>query len=278
MIQYRKVLHKGENTLNIGFIGFGNMAQAIAKGLLENKIVEANDLIFSNQTEEKRKTYEKQFNIKGSLSNQKVWDHSEIIVLAVKPYQIEAVLKKIEKSHQPFVISVVAGVTNDELEKFLPKHSFLRTMPNLNSQVGEGMTAIVNNESVATENLTKTKQIFEAVGEIVELPESQLGAFIALAGSSPALVFMFIDTLSRAAVKYGIPKKQATKIAAQAVLGSGKTVLQSDQSPWTLIDQVSSPGGITVDGILSLLQDDFSGSIIRSVDSMIEKNSTLSKE
>lgn len=271
------MIKKERHPLTIGFIGFGNMAQAIAKGLLEKGIVDKKSLVFSNQTEAKRQILEKKFGIRGTLSNQEVWDQSDFIILAVKPYQIDTVLTQLESSHQPFVISVAAGITNDALQKHIPEDFFLRTMPNLNSQVGEGMTAIVNNDSVNDENLTKTKEIFEAVGEVVELPESQLGAFIALAGSSPALVFMFIDTLSRAAVKYGIPKEQATKIAAQAVLGSGKTVLESDQNPWTLIDQVSSPGGITVDGILSLLQDDFSGSIIRSVDNMIEKNQTLSE-
>lgn len=264
--------------MTIGFLGFGNMAQAIAKGLLEKQLVKQDELLFSNQSEKKRQQLIKTFKIKGLSSNQDVWDQSDILILAVKPHQIDDVLSDIDKTKHPFVISVAAGVTNAQLAHHLEKSSFLRTMPNLNSQVGEGMTAIVENSQVEQSDLDKTKEIFGAVGEVVELPESQLGAFIALAGSSPALVFMFIDTLARAGVKYGLSKEKATKIAAQAVLGSGKTVLETDHGPWTLIDQVSSPGGVTVEGILSLLKDDFASSIIHSVDAMVEKNDEMSKE
>ncbi|API87902.1 pyrroline-5-carboxylate reductase [Marinilactibacillus sp. 15R] len=263
--------------MKIGFIGFGNMAQAIATGLIENNVTDLTDLIFSNRTESKRKVLETQFNIKSTPHNQDVWNQSDLIILAVKPYQVEEVLTKIDKVHSPYVISVVAGVTNQQLAAYLPESSFIRTMPNLNAQVGEGITAIIENSTAKNELLEQAKKIFESIGTVVELPESQIGPFIAIAGSSPALVFMFIDTLARSAVKYGITKDKATEIAAQAVLGSAKTVLNSSQSPWNLIDQVSSPAGITVDGILSLLQNDFSASIIQSVDAMVEKNDQLSK-
>jgi pyrroline-5-carboxylate reductase len=265
--------------MKIGFIGFGNMAQAIAKGLLEKQVVTNEDLLFSNRSEEKRKKMEEEWQISGTNTNQAVWDQSDIVILAVKPYQIDDVLSAISKAHHhPFVISVAAGVTNSQLETHLNTDSFIRTMPNLNSQVGEGMTAIVENSAVEEKKLSQTKDIFESVGEVVEIPEDQLSAFIALAGSSPALVFMFIDTLARAAVKYGMQKETATKIAAQAVLGSGKLVKESSDSPWTLIDQVSSPGGITVEGILTLLQEDFASSIISSVDTMVEKDREMSNK
>ncbi|WP_225744593.1 pyrroline-5-carboxylate reductase [Marinilactibacillus sp. Marseille-P9653] len=263
--------------MKIGFIGFGNMAQAIATGLLKNHLAQPDDLLFSNKTESKRKQLEDRFNIKGYSDNQNVWDQSEVIILAVKPYQVEDVLNGIDQQNKPFVISVVAGITNAQLNDLLNGAAFVRTMPNLNAQVGEGITAIIEQDELTIDQLEQSKKIFSAVGEVVVLPESQLGAFIAIAGSSPALVFMFIDTLARAAVKYGLPKDKATMIAAQAVLGSGKTVLESDDTPWTLIDQVSSPGGITVDGILSLLQSEFSSSIITSVDQMVEKNDQMSR-
>lgn len=263
--------------MKIGFIGFGNMAQAIATGLLKNHLAKPEDLLFSNKTESKRKQLEDRFNIKGYSDNQNVWDQSELIILAVKPYQVEDVLNEIDQQKNPFVISVVAGITNAQLNDLLSGAAFVRTMPNLNAQVGEGITAIIEQSDLTDNQLEQTKNIFSAVGEVVVLPESQLGAFIAIGGSSPALVFMFIDTLARAAVKYGLPKDKATTIAAQAVLGSGKTVLESEDTPWTLIDQVSSPGGITVDGILSLLQSEFSSSIISSVDEMVAKNDQMSK-
>lgn len=253
------------------------MAQAIAAGLLQNQVVEGKDVIFSNRTAAIRSQLEERFSIVGTNSNQQVWDQSDIIILAVKPYQVDEVLNQLDKTYQPFVISVAAGVTMSQLANQLPLKSFIRTMPNLNAQVGEGITAFIENDQADQTGLDSAKVIFEAVGKVVELPESQMGTFIALAGSSPALVFLFIDTLARSAVKYGLSKEQATEIAAQAVLGSAKTVLESEHSPWDLVDQVSSPGGITVNGVLSLLQSDFSASLIQSVDSMIEKNNQISE-
>lgn len=262
----------------IGFIGFGNMAQAIARGLLESDVISKKNIRFSNYSKEKRAYLEKSFQIKGTASNQEVWDEADVVILAVKPHQVETVLSELDRSQSPFVLSIAAGVPSSQLKKYLADHSFLQTMPNLNAQVQESITAIIENTAVSDEKLTLAKNIFETIGDTVVLPESQLAAFTAIAGSSPALTFLFIDTLARAAVKYGIPKDKATKIAAQAVLGSGKTIKQADGSPWTLIDQVSSPGGITVEGILSLLQDDFASSIISSVDAMVEKDRNMSKE
>lgn len=264
--------------MTIGFIGFGNMAKAIAKGLIENNVIEKENLYFSTRSKETRLAVEKDWGINGMDSNQAVIDQSDVIILAVKPYQVDSVLGELNIPDEVLLLSVVAGYSSDQLHQYFSPANCIRTMPNLNAQVNESMTALVENKHVSNEDMERAKTIFEAVGEIVVVPEDQLGIFIALAGSSPALVFLFIDTLARAAVKHGMTKDKATKIAAQAVLGSGKTVLESTDSPWNLIDQVSSPGGITVEAVLSLLGSDFSSSLIKSVDTMIAKNEDMTKK
>lgn len=262
--------------MNVGFIGFGHMAQAIAKGLLTNDIISKDELIFSTHRKESREKIEKAWKVRGADANQKVVDHSDVIILAVKPYQIDNVLGQLTIPENKLVLSVAAGYPTDRLTRFLSEKQILRVMPNLNAQVGSSMTAICENPAVSKKDKETADRLFKAVGETVFLPEDQLSLFIGLAGSSPALVFMFIDTLARSAVKYGMSKDKAVKIASQAVLGSGKTALHSDSSPWDLIDQVSSPGGITVEAVLSLLQSDFSSAIVTSFDKMIEKDKDMS--
>ncbi|MFO8069235.1 MAG: pyrroline-5-carboxylate reductase [Alkalibacterium sp.] len=261
--------------MKIGFIGFGNMAKAIAKGLIDNNVLERENIYFSTRSKESRLAIETEWSINALESNQAVIDHSDIIILAVKPHQMDDVLTGLDFTSDVLLLSIVAGYSSEQLNRYISPQHYIRTMPNLNAQVNASMTALVENNQVTEADMGKAKTIFSAVGEIVVIPEEQLGIFIALAGSSPALVFLFIDTLARTAVKHGMPKAKATKIAAQAVLGSGKTVKESADSPWNLIDQVSSPGGITVEAVLSLLETDFSSSIIKAVDTMIEKNEEM---
>jgi len=261
--------------MKIGFIGFGNMAKAIAKGLIDNDVVKKEHLYFSTRSEGSRLAIAESWHINGLTSNQAVIDHSDTVLLAVKPHQVDSVLRELKIPSDRLLLSVVAGYSSSQLHQYLPADQVIRTMPNLNAQVNASMTALVENTEIQDDDMDKAKTIFSAVGEVMVVPEDQLGIFIALAGSSPALVFLFIDTLARAAVKYGMPKDKATKIAAQAVLGSGKTVKEASDSPWNLIDHVSSPGGITVEAVLSLLESDFSSSLITAVDKMIEKNDAM---
>jgi len=261
--------------MKLGFIGFGNMARSIAKGIIKNDLYKPKDIGYSNHSKQPIQSIHNEYEINYIETNQEIWDKSDIVILSAKPHQLHSILTKLDRTKSPLVISIAAGLTSDFYESYLNKDSYLRTMPNLNSQVLEGMTAIVNNEHVSEDSMDIAILIFEAIGKVVTLEESELSIFTAIAGSSPALTFMFIDTLARTAVKHGMKKDAATKIAAQAVLGSGKTALESSSTPWSLIDQVSSPGGVTTEGVLSLLEDDFSKSVIQAIDKIVEKNENM---
>jgi len=148
-------------------------------------------------------------------------------------------------------------------------------MPNVNATVGEGCAAVAGNAAASREDVELVLGMFQAVGEAWELDESQFSAFTAIAGSAPAFAYLFVDSLARGAVKAGMPKALATSIAAQAVLGSARMVLESDSSPWDLIDTVCSPGGTTVAGLLALEDRGFLSTVVHGVSSTIARDKEI---
>lgn len=262
--------------MKIGFIGVGGMAQAIITGLLkQTKIAPADILIHSAHAS----TYEKvaqQTGVTAMTSNSEVAQNSDIVVLAVTPNVAVPVLKEIREQLDPkqtILVSIVAGLSLERLEELagydLP---ILRTLPNLNVAIGAGMTAVHANENLTGQAKEQAISLFDQIGSTVTLPETDFATFSALAGSSPAYVYFFIDSLSRAGVKHGLTKAAATKIAAQAVMGSAEMVLNSTENPFGLIDQVSSPGGSTVAGLLAMEEAGFMTSVVKGIDATINRN------
>ncbi|MTV82350.1 pyrroline-5-carboxylate reductase [Secundilactobacillus folii] len=262
--------------MKVGFIGVGGMAQAIIHGLLsQTKIAPADILIHSAHTS----TYEpfaKENGVTAMASNVEVARSSDIVVLAVTPNVATPVLQQIRDELDPkrhTLVSIVAGLSLERLEEIagydLP---ILRTLPNLNVAIGAGMTAIHGNEHLTGKVKQQAVSLFDQIGSTVTLPESDFSTFSALAGSSPAYVYFFIDSLSRAGVKHGLTKAAATKIAAQAVMGSAEMVLNSDDNPFALIDQVSSPGGSTVAGLLAMEEAGFMTSVVKGIDATIARD------
>ncbi|MCH5462269.1 pyrroline-5-carboxylate reductase [Lactobacillus sp. LC28-10] len=262
--------------MKIGFIGVGGMAQAIITGLLKQaKISPANILIHSAHAS----TYEavaKKTGVTAMNTNTEVAKASDVVVLAVTPNVATPVVQEIRDQLDPktkTLISIVAGLSLERLEELagydLP---ILRTLPNLNVAIGAGMTAVHANENLTGEPKQQAVGLFDQIGSTVTLPESDFSTFSALAGSSPAYVYFFIDCLSRAGVKHGLTKAAATKIAAQAVMGSAEMVLKSDENPFGLIDQVSSPGGSTVAGLLAMEEAGFMTSVVKGIDATIARD------
>ncbi|KRK99979.1 pyrroline-5-carboxylate reductase [Secundilactobacillus odoratitofui DSM 19909 = JCM 15043] len=262
--------------MKIGFIGVGGMAQAIIKGLISQAQVKPADILIHSAH---ASTYEKVAAATGvqvATSNAEVAANSDQLALAVTPNAAVPVLKEIRDQLDPkrtTLISIVAGLSLERLEELagydLP---ILRTLPNLNVAIGAGMTAVHANEALTGDRLDAATGLFNHIGSTVTLPEDDFATFSALAGSSPAYVYFFIDSLSRAGVKYGLTKAQATKIAAQAVMGSAQMVLASDENPFGLIDQVSSPGGSTVAGLLAMEEAGFMTSVVKGIDATIARN------
>jgi pyrroline-5-carboxylate reductase len=148
----------------------------------------------------------------------------------------------------------------------------LRSLPNINSEYGQGMTAIAANENLTGDRKDQVISVFKATGEVSELPEKQFAAFSAISGSAVAYVDFFIDCLSRTGVKYGFSKDVATQIAAQTTLGSAKSLMDSKATPAEMIDKVCSPGGDTIAGILAMEQAGFLNAVVKGIDATIAKS------
>lgn len=270
--------------MKVGFIGTGNMTSAIVKGIVASGQIPKENLYLSNRTPEKRDRLASETGATVCSSNEELVSTVDVVILAIKPNLFSTVLPELAPlliEHNPVVVSIAAGISLAQMHSMIGQDSamrIIRVMPNLNSQISEGMAAVCGNDHATAEEIDFIVSVFESIGEAIVMKEEDFSVFSAIAGCSPAFTFLFVDALSRAAVKYGIPKEMATKIAAQAVLGSGKMLKESDQTPWNLIDQVSSPGGTTIEGVLALEENGFMTSVVKAVDAVVKKDRNMNKE
>ncbi|ARW21453.1 pyrroline-5-carboxylate reductase [Levilactobacillus brevis] len=262
--------------MKIGFIGVGGMAQAIIGGLLQAKTFAPTEIVVHSHRKESYESYAQAHGLQTAEQNSDVVGQSDLVVVAVTPNVAASVLQEIKPQvadGQTTVISIVAGLSLAEMADILGDNvPILRTLPNVNVEVGAGMTAVAANVRLTGTDLDAALRVFNTIGSTTTLAEDQFGVFSALAGSSPAYIDFFIDSLSRAGVKHGLNKAQATQIAAQATLGSAKMVLESDKIPFALIDQVASPGGSTVAGLLAMEEAGLMTAVVKGIDATIKRD------
>lgn len=265
--------------MKYGFIGTGNMSSAIIKGIISKNKANPEDIFIYDLNIGKQNELVNSFCVNGRLSANEIAKECDFVFLAVKPNVMKSVIKEISgtvKDREPVIISIAAGKSIEFVEGvFGFRPSIIRVMPNVNALVGESMSALCKNKTATAESFEKAIEIFSSIGKAIALDESYFSNFIGLSGSAPAYVYLFIDSIARAGVKAGLDKKTSLEIAAQAVLGSAKMVLEAGKHPWELIDMVCSPGGTTIEGVSSLLDDGFEGIIMRAVEKVIEKDKRL---
>ena len=263
----------------LGFIGTGNMATAIIKGVLSSGMLKGEEIGVFDLQKEKAQALSDKYGVKTFFSAEELTEKCEKIVLSVKPNVISAVLSEINekaKEKNPLFISIAAGKSRDFLSSCVSYEGrFVRVMPNINAVVLEAVSAYCCNEKVSSEEKAFVNELLSSFGTAVEIKEDLFSVFSAIAGCSPAFSYMYIDSLARGAVKNGMPKNMALKIAAQAVLGSAKMILQSDEHPWDLVDKVCSPGGTTIEGVTSLQENAFEGTVMNAVQASYDKDKKL---
>ncbi|EME8127611.1 pyrroline-5-carboxylate reductase [Enterococcus faecium] len=270
--------------MKIGFIGTGNMASAIVKGIIKKQFINASDIYLFDVMTEKVTQFAKEIGANVCSSNKELVATVDALVLAVKPIIIEKVLTETKDDiliNKPLIISIAAGTPIEKLQEFLKteeKIPIVRVMPNVNAMIGEGAAAVCGNSCTSEEQLAYVVRMFEAIGRAWRLEEKDFSNFTALAGSSPAYAYLFIDSIARAGVKNGLPKELSNQIVAQAILGSAKMILESNENPWTLIDRVCSPGGTTVAGLIALENESFISTVIKGIDATIEKDIELNQK
>lgn len=263
--------------MSIGFIGCGNMASAIIKGIINTKTVDSKDVYVYDVYQPAIKKAVDDFCVNECQNEIDVAKSCDTIILAVKPNVLQSVLEKIaDNCKDKLIISIAAGKKIDFIQSFLNNdNKIIRVMPNINATVGEAICAYTANNNCSEDEKNTAYKIFSGVGEVLYLDESQFPVFGVLGGCSPAFVYMFIEELARAGVQNGLKKDVALKIATQSVLGSAKMVMESDNHPYDLVDKVCSPGGTTIEGIVSLKADGFDKSIHNAVNKAIEKDAKL---
>ncbi len=262
----------------IGFIGCGNMGSSMLGGLISKGFSNNEDIIVSTRSEKSKERLEKQYRVNATVHNEEVVEFADVLILAVKPYMYKDVIGKIKEhiTKDKIIISIAAGIDLEDLHEMIGEdYKIIKTMPNTPALVGEGMSAICPNSNINDEELEYVCNMFNSFGKYEILSEEDFHGFIALCGSSPAYVFMFIEAMADEAVKLGIPRNKAYKMAAQSVLGSAKMVLETGKHPGELKDMVCSPKGTTIEAVCELERLGFRNSIIGAMDKCADKSKNM---
>jgi pyrroline-5-carboxylate reductase len=253
---------------SIGFIGAGNMANAMIRGIVSSGYAGEADILVSDPSQSALSALKSRYPGITAGSNRDVAVKADILILAVKPQfygDVASVISPVLRT-ETLIVTIAAGITLARMEEWLGKtRRVIRTMPNTPALVGEGMTAMAPNSLASDSDKETVKALFGSFGRVIELRESLMDPFTALSGSSPAWVFMFIEALADGAVLKGIPRDQALMIASQAVLGSARMVLETGKHPGELKDSVCSPAGTTIEAVAELEKRGFRASVIEAV-------------
>jgi pyrroline-5-carboxylate reductase len=261
----------------IGFVGAGNMAEAMIRGLLRGGDFVAESVSASGPREERMRELREKYSINATTDN-KVPAASQIVVLSVKPQILSRVLDEIGSvvSSDALVISIAAGVPVAAIQARLASGTrVVRAMPNTPALVDAAATAIAGGEHASESDLEDAKKIFDAIGLTVILEESQLDAVTGLSGSGPAYVFLILEGLSDAGVKVGLSRRTAQLLAAQTVLGSAKLLLETNEHPGRLKDMVTSPGGTAITGLHTLENGGVRTTLMNAVEAATRRSREL---
>ena len=265
---------------SLGFIGAGNMAEAIIHGIIQNQVVLPDRILASDLSGERREHISKTFSMETVKENRSLVDQSNVIFLAVKPQAVPQVLKAIGANMGPekLLISIVAGVPIQTLSTGLPKSPrIVRTMPNTPMTVMEGAMAIASDSPALPEDLETVETLFRPLGSTVQIEEKLIDAVTGLSGSGPAYVFMMLEALADGGVKMGLPRDVSETLAAQTLLGSAKLFLETRINPGQLKCMVTSPGGTTIAGIHELEKGGLRASLMNAVESATKRSIELGK-
>ena len=251
----------------IGFIGFGNMAQAMAKGLLRKDVVPAENIFACAKRYDNLCRIAAEMGVCACETPLEVAKNSDIVVVAVKPFLVEEVLSPIKEAlNDKIVFSVAAGMYFDEYERIIPGTHHYSSVPNTPVSVCEGIYICENRHSLTAEEHELVHGIFSPTGLMVELDARQFGPGSTLAGCGPAFAAVFMEALADGALKNGLGRAMAYQLAAQMLAGTAKMQLETGAHPGVMKDGVCSPGGLTIKGVAALERGGFRAAVIDAID------------
>lgn len=264
----------------IAFVGAGNMAGALIRGLIGTATVSASRILASDPDQNRLDALREELGIAVASDNQAIVRQATVVVLATKPQVFGQVLPEVAAglASDALVVSIAAGISTAIIERALPEGSrVVRTMPNTPSLVGAGATAIAAGRHATDADLALVEALFRSVGISVRVPEGQIDAVTGLSGSGPAYVFAMIEALRDAGAREGLPEETALRLATQTVLGAARLILEEDEAPEVLRQRVTSPGGTTRAGLDALEAAGFTDAILAAVRAATRRSIELGK-
>lgn len=264
--------------MRYGFIGLGNMAGAIIQGMRRNDAFASEEICGVNRSRGKTAALAESCGLIPCADAAELVRRCDVVILAVKPQILPEIISEVAENLTPgkLVLSIAAGKTLSWYAERLPEGTpVVRVMPNISAKVGCAVSSVCGNAAAGEEQLAVAEKIFASVGKVYRMEEKMFPAFSAIGGAAGAFVYLFIDALADAGVKAGFPRPMATELAAQVVLGAAKLQVQSGEHPAVLMNQVCSPGGTTIEGVLKLKQLGFESAVHQGIEAIIEKDRRL---
>ena len=260
----------------VGAIGAGNMGEAFLRGLLRAGL-EPERLIASEPDARKREKLEGELGIRTTTRNEEVARNADLVIVAVKPDQLEAATRELPRTGGPLYLSILAGRTLRSLERCLGPR-VVRAMPNTPALIGQGVSALAVPAGIADADVHSAEAVLGAVGDVVRVSESALDAVTGLSGSGPAYVYLLIEALADAGVREGLPGATARRLAAATVAGAARMVAESGEHPAILRERVTSPGGTTAAGLAALEQGGMRAALLAAVRAATSRSRELSAD
>lgn len=256
-------------------IGTGKIGEAIIRALLLKGF---KNIVATCRTERRKKEL-KNLPIPVTLDNRNAVSNTDIVLISVKPYQVEKVLEEIKDLiEDKLIISVAASVTTNFIESFGGRLRVIRAMPNINIMAGHSATALCKGRYASEEDMILAKELFKVLGHVVVVEENLMDAITAYSGSGPAYVLEFFEAFILAGLKVGLPRSVALELAIHTIIGTAKLLEKYKRHPAELRDMVITPGGVTIEGIYEIEKSGIKSVIIDAVQKAFEKSVTLSSE
>lgn len=252
----------------LAVVGVGKLGEALISGLLKSGDLQKTDITGSVAHEPSLKRVSDRLGIECTLDNKEAVKGKDLIILAVKPQNMDKVVREIKEvlTENQLIMSVAASVTTAYVEERLQsKIPVIRAMPNTPAVINVGMTGLCGGSHAKPDHLKIAEAVFKSVGEVVRVDESLMDGLTALSASGPAYFYVVIESLAEAGVKCGIPRDVSQLLAAQTMLGSAMMVLQSKAHPAVLKDTVTTPAGCTIDGLMELEEGGLRVTLIKAV-------------
>jgi pyrroline-5-carboxylate reductase len=265
----------------VGFIGGGNMGEALIQGLLQGKTLAAAQCRVYDVLPDRLAYLKKTYGVQTAATPDAAVGPSGVVLLAVKPQQVPKALTALLPSWSPekLLISIAAGVTLEQLAAPFPfPPRLVRVMPNTPALVKAGISALCKNEAAREEDFHLAESLFRAVGETVRLEESLFDAVTGLSGSGPAYVFVILEALSDAGVKVGLPRPMASKLALETVYGASRLARETDRTFGQLKEMVTSPGGTTIAGLYQMEKGGLRGILMDTVEAATRRSRELREQ